>query len=117
MFSCYILLTDHYFIFWFLLLLEVLSNMFLIIICMPVCDVINFENFCEAIFLHVQKWKNEKVFFITFEGFPLKQIKATFFLCDESLTLPITEANISGIQCFLKKVINYLLFPSFQTQH
>ena len=42
-FSCYVLCNWPHFIVWLPLLLEILSNMCIAIVCLPGCDVINFE--------------------------------------------------------------------------
>ena len=64
------------------LLLEILSNVCIVIICYPVCDVINFENNHNFLIKPGQNAKfskikqafniKQKAFFIIFKGFLLK---------------------------------------------
>ena len=53
------------FIVWLLLLREILANMYIVIVCKPGCDVINFEdNFIflmKPFFLHDQKSQDKKL--------------------------------------------------------
>ena len=57
----YVLLIDQILIVWLALLPEMLGNMCIVIVCLPGCDVINFEISLifqiKRIFLHGQKAK------------------------------------------------------------
>ena len=92
------------FIVWFPSLLEILGNICIAVICYPVCDVRTFEiklSFLIKPFFYVTKTSGQnvnhlrtkrvlnmkwKVFFITFKGLLLEEIKLTF-LEGVSLTL------------------------------
>ena len=80
---------------WFFLIIEKLDNVTIVIICIPVCDVIDFEISISFLIKPFFTWPkksgqlltwNKKHFSSFFKGFLLKQIKATF-LKGESLIL------------------------------
>ena len=62
---------------------ELSGNMFIVIVCVPACDVIHFEIFFSFLitpFSYItKKVKTKKALFIIFKDFPLKQIKPNFF--------------------------------------
>ena len=77
------------FIVWLFLICEILGNMFIAIVCLPGCDIINFETNLTSLvkpwFLHDQKvmiktWERRellrwnKINFIIFKGLWKKQI-------------------------------------------
>ena len=115
------------FILWLPLLLEILDILFLVFICFPVCEVINFEFnfFYQAIFLHNQKIQNKnlnifrtkeafkikfKVFFYQFKG--LSVVRNCLRSESESLRKAISfhRSQIFLVICSSKFRENYVLF-------
>ena len=70
-FSCYILLTDQISLFNCILLYEISDNIFIAIVCVPVCDFMNFKIY-----------QDKKLF----KKLSLKRVKSTF-LEDDSPNL------------------------------
>ena len=73
------------FIVWLLLLLEILSNIFITIVCQPGCDVIKFE--INLIFLIKLKYlENEKSFW--------REIKNIFYHFDFQLPKIVSDLRV-----------------------
>ena len=130
------------FITWLPLLPEILGNMCILILFFPVCEAINFKIYpsllikafsymtkkIETNFKYPEKEKSSKykVFFITFKGLPLKQIKPIFlkggsrtFISFMTKTLIFVQLEISYISnvCLVSLFKNYSFIISQKVKY
>ena len=103
----FILLTDRNFIPWFPLLLKILWNMCIVIICCPVCDVINFE--INPLSANFTKWSNTlKKFLGNFPTNCLSVFDHFVILAFRGLTLDFLSSVFLPYQKVTTKNLNIL---------